>query len=103
MRRVAITAGLICCVLGGYGTALCQEQAESVSVCQLKHDPPAYNHKLIEVTAFVSHDFEDFTIFDPTCPSWPDVWLEYGATSKSGTMYCCGVSDDRNRTEELVV
>ena len=103
MRRVAITAGLICCVLGGYGTALCQEQAESVSVCQLKHDPPAYNHKLIEVTAFVSHDFEDFTIFDPTCPSWPDVWLEYGGTSKSGTMYCCGVSDDRNRTEELVV
>jgi len=91
------------CVLGLYGTAHCQEQPAKVTVCQLKNAPPTYNHKSIEVTAFVSHDFEDFTLFDPTCPSWPDVWLEYGGTSKSGTMYCCGVTDDRHRPEELVV
>jgi len=74
-----------------------------VTVCQLKNDPPAYNHKLIEVSGFVSHAFEDFTLFDPICSSWPAVWLEYGGTSKSGTMYCCGVTADRHRPKELVI
>ena len=103
MRKIGSTLGVLICILCSVGAALCEEQPESVSVCQLKNDPPAYNHKLIEVTAFVSHDFEDFTVFDPTCSSWPDVWLEYGGTSKSGTMYCCGVTDDRHRPKELVV
>jgi hypothetical protein len=103
MGRLVGIAGVMLCVLVVCGTACCQEQPEKVTVCQLKIAPPAYNHKLIEVTAFVSHDFEDFTVFDPTCPSWPDVWLEYGGTSKSGTMYCCGVTADRHRPEELEV
>jgi hypothetical protein len=74
-----------------------------VTVCELKANPTDYNHKLIEVIGFVSHGFEDFGLFDPSCPSWPYVWLEYGGTKKSGTMYCCGVSADRARPEELVV
>ncbi len=74
-----------------------------MTVCQLKSNPPDYNHKLIEVTAFVSHGFEDFTLFDPTCSSWPAVWLEYGDKSKSGTMYCCGVTPDRHRPTELEI
>lgn len=69
--------------------------------CELKSDPASYNHKLVEVTSFVSHGFEDFTLFDPICSSWPDVWLEYGGTVKSGTMYCCGVTDSRSRPKEL--
>jgi len=72
-------------------------------VCHLTSDPAAYNHKLVQVTAFVSHDFEDFTLFDPNCPSWPAVWLEYGGEAKSGTMYCCGVTADRHRSKQLVV
>lgn len=31
------------------------------------------------------------------------VWLEYGGKSKSGTMYCCGVTADRHRPKELLV
>jgi hypothetical protein len=81
---------------------LCEEQPESVTVCQLKNDPLADNHKLVEVTGFVSHDFGDFTLFDPNCPSWPEVWLEYGGKAKSG-MYCCGVTADRNRPQQMVV
>jgi hypothetical protein len=79
------------------------EEPVKVSVCQLKNDPPAYNHKLVVVTGFVSHGFEDFTLFDPDCPSWPAVWLEYGGTTKSGTIYCCDISDDRHRPKELTV
>jgi hypothetical protein len=63
-----------------------------------------YRNQLVQVTGFVSHDFEDFTLFDPACPSSrPTMWLEYGGTSKSGTMDCCGVNADRERPRELVV
>ncbi len=85
------------------GVAAAEEQPATVTICQLKSDPAAYNHKLVEVTGFVSHAFEDFTVFDPTCPSWPGVWLEYGGKAKSGTMYCCGVTADRHRPKELKV
>ncbi len=90
---------LILCV-GASG--LCEEPLKA-TVCQLKNDPPTYNHKLVEISGFVSHAFEDFTLFDPACPSWPGIWLEYGGTSKSGTMYCCGVTADRHRPKQLVI
>jgi len=83
--------------------AVCEEPVAKVTVCQLKSDPSSYNHKVVEVTGFVEHAFENFSVYDPTCPSWPWIWLEYGGTSKSGTMYCCGVSADRSRPKELVV
>ncbi len=86
------------------GSAVAQsEEPIEASVCQLKQNPAAYNHKLVVTTAFVSHAFEDFTFFDPACPLWPRVWLEYGGTAKSGTMYCCGVTADRRRPRELVI
>ena len=74
-----------------------------VSYCELKKNPVAYNHKLIEVTGFVSKGFENFTLFDPACPSYPEVWLEYGGTAKSGTIYCCGETPARSRPKSLVV
>jgi hypothetical protein len=83
--------------------ASCEEKPLAVSACELKANPAAYNHKLVEVTAFASHGFEDFTLFDPTCPEWPPVWLEFGGTLSSGTMYCCGVTAARSRPNELTV
>lgn len=74
-----------------------------VTVCQLKENPAAYNHRLVEVTAFISHGFEDFNIFDPACLSYPDVWLEYGGTTASPTMYCCGVTPSNKRPTPLVI
>ena len=103
MKRSGFVVGMFAFVLWAVALSFCGEQPESVTVCQLKSDPAAYNHKLVEVTAFVSHAFEDFSLFDPTCSSWPSVWLEYGGKAKSGTMYCCGVTPDRHRPKELVV
>jgi len=104
LRPPLIQIGLLgCLLLTIVGSAFSQEQPTSVTVCQLKNDPPAFNHKLVEVTAFVSHAFEDFTLFDPTCSSWPAVWLEYGGKAKSGTMYCSGVTADRHRPNEMKV
>lgn len=102
MRGNRFTIAVVTFVFALLRFGMCEEP-ESVTVCQLKNDPAAYNHKLVEVTAFVSHDFEDFTLFDPECASWPRVWLEYGGKAKSGTMYCCGVTADRHRPKELTV
>lgn len=77
---------------------------EKVTLCQLQTDPAAFNHKLIEVTAFVSKGFEDFSLFDPNCSSGStSVWLEYGGKAASGTVYCCGVTAERSRPEQLIV
>jgi hypothetical protein len=84
-------------------SARCEEPVE-VSICTLKENPTAYNHTLIRLTGFVSHGFEDFTLLNPECPDWPEIWLEYGGTRKSGTVYCCGASGDRGqRSKQLEV
>jgi hypothetical protein len=99
----------ICFVFASCAVALCcstrahAQEPEKVTLCQLQSDPAAFNHHLVEITAFASRGFEDFTLFDPTCSSSPAVWLEYGGTADSGAMYCCGVLNDRKRPAELVV
>lgn len=79
------------------------DEAIPVSVCQLKKDPPAYNHKVVEVTGFVIHAARNFTIYDPTCPSWPAIWLEYGGSINSGTVACCKSLSDRHRAKPIVI
>jgi hypothetical protein len=79
------------------------EEPVKVTACQLKKDPPSYNHKLIEITGFVVHASHNFTIYDPNCPSWPAIWLEYGGSINSGTVNCCKTLADRHRSQELVV
>lgn len=74
-----------------------------VTACQLKKDPPSWNHKLVEITGFVTHASHNFTIYDPSCPSFPAIWLEYGGTINSGTVNCCKTLADRHRSQELVV
>lgn len=44
------------------------EASVKVSVCQLKSDPAAYEHKLVEVTGFaMAGGREDFGLFDLSC------------------------------------
>jgi len=76
---------------------------QKVSVCQLQKDPPSFDHKLVEVEAFVSQGFEDFTLFDPQCFIYPEIWLEYGGKVNSGTIYFGPGTSDRKRPEDLVV
>jgi hypothetical protein len=79
------------------------EVPEAVTICALRADPPAYNHKRIKVTGLLSHGFEDFTLFDPRCTDGIGIWLEYGGVTSSETVYCCGVSAERDRPKSLVV
>jgi hypothetical protein len=79
------------------------DEPQKITVCELQRDPASFNHKLVEVTGFISHGFEDFTIFDPNCKSKQGIWVEYGGKTGSGTMYCCDVPAERQRSEPLVV
>jgi hypothetical protein len=79
------------------------EEPLKVSVCELQTDPSSYNHKLVEVEGFVSHGFEDFSLFDPGCADSMGIWLEYGGTRKSNTVYCCGPTAGTSRKEELKI
>jgi len=76
---------------------------QEVSICALKRDPGAFNHKLVKFTGFVSHGFEDFGVYDPECSDWPQIWLEYGGTRGSDTMYCCGVTPKATRASDVIV
>jgi len=102
LRRIMCPLGVLAICLWFPDAARCQPP-EKVTVCQLKADPPEYNHKLVEVTGFVTQGFEDFGLDDPTCPTWPYVWLEIGGTVRAGTMYCCGVGPEQTRPKTLRV
>jgi hypothetical protein len=64
-RLLSLSFFALCSVL-----AARSEETVTVTACQLKNTPPAFHHVLVDVSGFVSHGFEDFTLFDPTCPSW---------------------------------
>jgi hypothetical protein len=102
LRQRGLALSLIGLSLWFAPSARCEEVVKT-TVCHIQNDPAAYNHKLIEVAAFVSHGFEDFTLFDPTCNSGSDIWLEYGGLTASGTIYCCGGTKDRQRASELTI
>lgn len=78
-------------------------EEEAASICQILKDPGAYNHKVVQVTGFFSHGFEDSVLFDPMCDSRFGIWFEYGGKNVTGTMYCCGVSSSRQRLEQISV
>ena len=84
------------------GILLGQEPIK-VGVCELETMPQAYDRKLVEVTAFVTHGFEESGIFDPSCGSRFSIWVEYGGKVQSGTVYCCGANAGRSRPSELNV
>jgi hypothetical protein len=76
---------------------------EKISLCAVQADPALYDHKLIEVRGIVSHGFEDFTLSEPHCGQRAGIWLEYGGTVNSKTVYCCGVRAGASRNGVLVV
>lgn len=104
--KLLTTSAIVVAICILFVTVNAQVQVEAtakVTLCQLKNDPNKYNHKLVEVTAFISHGFEDFTLFDLECTSKQSIWLEYGGKRSSDTTYCCGVTPSRTRPKQLVV
>ena len=80
-----------------------EDTVEEVTICQLAADPAKYNQKLVKVTAFFSHGFEDSDLFDPSCSSRSRIWYDFGGKRSTGTMYCCNVVPSRTRPDEATV
>ena len=79
------------CILlfsAGVASMALGQEPVTTTTCQLQAIPFAYDHKIVRVAGFISHDFEDFTLFDPFCPTYSNVWLDYGGKVNSETMYC---------------
>ena len=69
-----------------------RQDVQLVTLCQLARDPARFNQKLVRITGDVTQGFEDFTLSDPKCNTTTDgfsLWLMYGGTMNSGTVYCC--------------
>lgn len=77
------------------------EEPVTTSTCELRENPAALHGKLVEVTSLIVHGFEVFQLFDPSCKKGTDVWLEYGGTLNSATVYCCGNWSERRRKTPL--
>lgn len=103
-KPAAILRCLACMMLVVFAVADSPaEEPAKVSACRLKQEPAAWNHKLVEVTGFVTHAARNFTIYDATCPTWPAIWLEYGGSINSGTVACCKSLADRQRRQPLQI
>jgi hypothetical protein len=91
----------------GQGSPNASTQPRSVTYCELAKDPAAYNHKLIRITALVRHGFEEFTLSEPDCPDSPQglsVWVTYGGSIESNTIYCCpGEGGQKARSAPLML
>ena len=85
---------LSCIVSGALSStsALAQEStALRVSLCELMAHPDNYNHMEIIVQGAVSHEFENFSLGDPSCTDVKSaVWLTYGSGASDDITYCCG-------------
>jgi hypothetical protein len=63
------------------------EPPQKVTVCELLNHRKEWNHKLVQVTGFASHGFEDSGFTDPTCVGGDfGLWMEYGGKLRTGTM-----------------
>ncbi len=107
MRIVIWSVGVVALSLGlQQSWAQSPEKPQTVSLCQVKTHPEKFLHKLIEITATASHGFEDSMVEDGQCP-WPKggpgIWMEYGGTRSTDTMYAGGGSPKPDREKPLVV
>ena len=111
MRALIVTV-LISCGVASFTRADGAAQAAAptpvevpvrTSMCELLLHPETWNHKLVEVSGQVSQGFEDFTLNVGECRESMGIWLEVGGKRKSGTVYCCGVTGDRERATDLMV
>lgn len=80
-----------------------EPKAEVVDVCRLQADPAGYNRKFVEIGGLVKHGFEEFVLSDSKCSGGLSIWLEYGGSVNSDTVYCCGTTAGAPRGQTLVV
>ena len=88
-RRQLLGAIVLVASVDAWSAEHAPESVLNVELCDLMRDRPKYDHKRVQLRALISHGFEDFSLFDPMCEADGPIWLEYGGSEGSGTIYCC--------------
>ncbi|MEO6392318.1 MAG: hypothetical protein ABIP75_10735 [Pyrinomonadaceae bacterium] len=101
--RIALPLAMFALPIACRAQEKIESKPEKTSICDVLKDPGAFNHKLIEVTGFVTRGFEDSILFDPGCDSRFRIWVDVGGKGGTGVMYCCGFTPKKLRPEDLVV
>jgi len=84
MRRLPFSAiiafSCICVPLLSFGQTPPSEAPQIVSLCEILKDPKAFDGRTVQFRGAISSEFEDFTVYDASCPSHygSDVWLMFG-------------------------
>jgi hypothetical protein len=63
-----------------------KETPSKVTVCDLLDHRKEWDHKLVQLSGFASHGFEDSNFSDPACGRYGGLWMEYGGKLRTGTM-----------------
>lgn len=88
--RLQLIVILLVIAHSSFGQISAPSEVQDTTFCEISRDPAAFNHRLVRLTGFVTHGFEDFQLSDPDCPTQGfSIWLMYGGKAESGTMYCC--------------
>ena len=89
------------------GTALSQQPPatpRTATVCEMSKKPDGWDHVRVRLTAVATQDFENFSLTDPACGDAALIWLTYGGSVSSGTIYCCpGEGGESTRRKPLVL
>ena len=106
MKSYVLTGIALYC-LALFPTEARGEDIVKTTVCEVVANPPAFDHKLIELTGYATEGMENFSLSTKDCridkDNWTGIWLEYGGKRKSGAKYCCGVSMERTRVSDLTI
>src|SRR5665213_961124 len=82
-----LIAYLLCVPAASIAAQSAAEAPSKVTVCDLLDHRKEWNRKLVQVSGFASHGFEDSGFSDPTCDSrYLGLWMEYGGKLRTGTM-----------------
>lgn len=74
------------------------------NACDLLTRRNEFDKQMVELTTFVRNGFEDFSLYDPTCPvEFQNIWIDYGGKRRTGTVYCCNVEPSKDREKPAEV
>ena len=107
--RFAVTFAIVLTAFVVPGSAHAQPQPPTgagraplaISFCDLERNPRPYANARIQLTAIVRYAFEEFTVWDPTCPATDSdfsLWVTFGGHVSPGAIYCCP-GEGMKRTE----
>jgi len=97
LRLLAFSVSGVIAAAGSHGARAQQPETPiRTTLCLIRRDPAAFEHKLVEVTATASHGFQNSGLSDPACPWAQDrgtaFWFEYGGLVTTGTRYSEGTA-----------